>query len=64
LSHRRPAGVLLSIITGFTLAVIFYSMPDRPGDVLEHLAPFCAAFGMVFLLQEKRQAVHTLRPGT
>jgi hypothetical protein len=57
LSHRRQAGVLLSIITGFTLAKIFYSMPDMPGDVLERLAPFCAAFAVVLLFRERnRQA--------
>lgn len=60
----RPAGVLLSIISGFTLAVIFYSMPDTPGDVLERLAPFCLAFAVVFLLREKRQAINQLKAET
>jgi sodium/proline symporter len=44
----RPIGVLLSILTGFTLAVVFYLMPDAPGDVLERLAPFCAALAVLW----------------
>ena len=45
----RPAGVFLSILTGFGLAVLFYLMPDTPGDVLERLAPFCAALAVLML---------------
>ncbi len=53
----RPAAVLWSIITGFTLAVIFYLLPDTPGDVLERLAPFCAGFAVLLLFRERnRQA--------
>ena len=39
----RPAGVLASIIAGFGLSVVFYLLPNTPGDVLERLAPFCIA---------------------
>lgn len=39
----RPQGVLLSIIAGFGLSVVFYLMPNTPGDVLERLAPFAIA---------------------
>ncbi len=39
----RPGGVLTSIIAGFGLSVVFYLMPNTPGDVLERLAPFCIA---------------------
>ena len=52
--HIRPAAVLLSIITGFTLAVVFYLMPDTPGDVLERLAPFCGGFAVLLLFRNKR----------
>jgi sodium/proline symporter len=39
----RPGGVLASIIAGFALSVLFYLMPNTPGDVLERLAPFAIA---------------------
>jgi sodium/proline symporter len=39
----RAGAVLASIVTGFSLAVLFYLMPNTPGDVLERLAPFVAA---------------------
>ncbi len=39
----RSGGVLASIITGFGLAVLFYLLPDAPGDWLERLVPFCVA---------------------
>ena len=39
----RPGGVLTSIIAGFGLSVVFYLMPNTPGDVMERLAPFSIA---------------------
>lgn len=45
----KPAGVLLSILTGFLSAVVFYLMPDTPGDILERLGPFCVAFSVLLL---------------
>lgn len=39
----RPGGVLASIVAGFALSVVFYLLPNTPGDVLERLAPFCIA---------------------
>ena len=49
----RPAGVLASILTGFGLAVLFYLMPDTPGDVLERLVPFCSALAVLWLLRTR-----------
>ncbi len=43
----RAGGVLASIITGFSLSVLFYMLPNAPGDVLERLAPFCIALVVV-----------------
>lgn len=45
--NPSPAGVLASIIAGFSLSVVFYLMPDTPGDVLERLAPFCISLFLV-----------------
>jgi sodium/proline symporter len=45
----RPAGVLLSIIAGFTLSVVFYLMPNTPGDVLERVAPFCISLTLALV---------------
>jgi Na+/proline symporter len=43
----RPAGVLASIIAGFSFSVIFYLMPNTPGDVLERLAPFGISLAII-----------------
>jgi len=48
----KSGGVLASILTGFSLAVLFYLMPNTPGDILERLVPFCAA--LVVLLAARR----------
>jgi len=45
----KPGAVLVSILTGFGLAVTFYLMPNTPGDILERLVPFCAALGVLLL---------------
>ena len=34
-----PVAALLAILTGFTLAVVFYLLPGTPGDILERLLP-------------------------
>ena len=39
----RPLGVLLSIVTGFGLSVLFYLLPDTPGDILERMGPILSA---------------------
>lgn len=36
-------GVLISMVTGFTLAVLFYLLPSTPGDLAERLIPFSSA---------------------
>lgn len=45
--EASPAAIPLSILTGFSLAVLFYLLPDTPGEVLERLAPFCCAFAVL-----------------
>lgn len=50
----HPGGVLLSILTGFASAVVFYLMPDTPGDILERMAPFCAGLSVLFLCRQKQ----------
>ena len=64
-----PLAILLSMLTGFGLAVGCYLLPDTPGDVLERLLPFCCAFAVLVLLrqsrgQQIRQAAATRAPGT
>jgi Na+/proline symporter len=46
-------GVLASILTGFSLAVVFYLLPNTPGDVLERLGPFCAALGVLLITRPR-----------
>jgi sodium/proline symporter len=45
LAGRRiaPPFVLLSIAAGFFLTIVFYLLPDTPGDWMERLLPFAAA---------------------
>ena len=45
--QAAPAAILLSIATGFSLSVLFYLMPNTPGEILERLAPFCCAFAVL-----------------
>lgn len=47
----NPVGVLLSMLTGFGLAVVFYLMPNTTGDVFERLAPFCVSFAILLLFR-------------
>jgi sodium/proline symporter len=49
----KPIGVLLSILTGFGLAVVFYLMPNTTGDILERLAPFCVSFAVLMLFRQR-----------
>ncbi len=49
----QPRGVLLSILTGFGLAVTFYLLPNTPGDILERLVPFCTALVVLLAFRER-----------
>lgn len=49
----KPIGVLLSIATGFGLAIGFYTLPDTPGDILERLAPFACSLAVLLLFRGK-----------
>jgi sodium/proline symporter len=39
-------GVLASIVAGFGLTVVFYLLPDTPGDWMERLVPLLVAFAI------------------
>ena len=54
--EAAPTAILLSILTGFSLSVLFYLMPDTPGEILERLAPFCCAF-VVLVASTRRRRV-------
>ena len=45
----RPQYALTAMITGFVLTVVFYSMPNTPGDVAERVIPFVAALAIVWM---------------
>ena len=53
--EAAPAAILLSILTGFSLSVLFYLMPDTPGEILERLAPFCCAFAVLMASTRRRR---------
>jgi sodium/proline symporter len=51
----HPGALIGSIATGFLLTVIFYLMPDAPGDAAERLIPLVLATG-VALAGRRRKA--------
>ncbi len=53
----KPVGVLLSILTGFGLAVFFYLLPNTTGDVLERIVPFVAAFVVLLLFRQRWHSI-------
>jgi Na+/proline symporter len=48
-----PGGVLLSIITGFSLTVVLSFFPDAPGDIAERLIPFLLAFAVLLVIRQR-----------
>jgi sodium/proline symporter len=57
LTGRRvaPGAILASIAAGFGLTVVFYLLPDGPGDWIERLVPFVVA-GAIAALGRGREA--------
>jgi sodium/proline symporter len=51
----RPGSTLGAMWTGFVLTVIFYLLPDAPGDFLERVLPFFAALGVALTGGERRR---------
>lgn len=49
----KPGMVLLSILTGFSLAVVLYLLPNTPGDVVERLLPFTTGFIILMIGRQK-----------
>ena len=46
------SSVLLSILIGFVLAVLFFLLPNTPGDWLERVIPFMLSFCYLFLTKK------------
>ena len=59
----RAPGVLASVATGFGLTVVFYSLPNTPGDVAERAVPFVVAF-IILLATRVRAPVLQARSKT
>jgi sodium/proline symporter len=51
----RPGGVWLAIVSGFGLAVLFYMLPNTPGDVLERFVPFTCGVLLLLLARKGRE---------
>lgn len=51
----RPGSSLGSIWSGFLLTLVFYLMPDTPGELLERGLPFAAALGIALSGGERRR---------
>ena len=44
--------LLISIILGFVLAVIFFLLPNTPGDWLERVMPFMVSLALIYFLKK------------
>jgi sodium/proline symporter len=51
----RPGSSLGALWAGFVLTLLFYLMPDTPGDLLERCLPFIAGMGIALSGGERRQ---------
>jgi sodium/proline symporter len=51
----RPGSILGAMWAGFILTVLFHLLPDSPGDFLERVLPFLAAFGIALTGGERRR---------
>jgi len=49
----KPAGVLVSILLGFSLTVVLSFTPNAPGDIAERLIPFVVGGVVLFLFRDK-----------
>lgn len=56
-------AVLSSIVAGFGLTVVFYLLPDQPGDWLERLAPLVIAFAIAWSGRRPARAPGAAAPG-
>ncbi len=46
-------GVIASMAFGFCATVVFYLLPDSPGDFLERIVPFVCAFALLLIFPRK-----------
>lgn len=51
--HLNPHAILPAMVIGFTLTIIFFMMPDGPGDYLERTVPFIIALLILYLTRKK-----------
>lgn len=51
----RPGSSLGALWAGFVLTLLFYLMPDTPGDLLERCLPYIAGVGIALSGGERRQ---------
>ncbi len=51
----RPGSSLGSMWSGFILTIVFYLLPDTPGQLLERGLPFAAALGIALSGGERRR---------
>ncbi len=50
----RPAGVVITMISGFVLTIILYLQPNTPGDWAERVAPFIIGLGIALLMPRRK----------
>jgi len=51
----RPGSTLGAMWAGFLLTLLFYLLPDSPGDLFERVIPFMAALGIALTGGERRR---------
>lgn len=57
--ENRPWSIPASIVLGFGLTVLFYTLPNGPGDLWERGVPFVVAFGLLGLTRLGRNRLET-----
>jgi sodium/proline symporter len=52
--HNQPWSIPTAIVIGFGLTVVFYSLPNGPGDLWERGVPFLLAMLLLLFTRQRR----------
>ncbi|MEM6574921.1 MAG: sodium/proline symporter [Pseudomonadota bacterium] len=59
-----PPWALASMLTGFGLTAVIFSLPNTPGDIAERVVPFIAALVLALVGTRNRRAAAAAAPAT
>ena len=49
----NPKAILPAMVIGFSLTIVFFLLPDGPGDYMERTIPFILALAILFITRKK-----------